>query len=92
VGHRTRKLGYQQVLGQRGRILALDGPETEWTLNNNSLMKRRPPILPVTAKQRWAVGVHEAGHAVAGYATGFGLRPRGIELSGREGMTYTRGT
>jgi hypothetical protein len=54
--------------------------------------KQAPKVLPVTPQQIWTGAVHESGHAVAASEMEFGLRPRGIELSGQEGMTYTRGT
>jgi hypothetical protein len=54
--------------------------------------KQESKVLPVTSAQRWAVAIHESGHSVAASEMGLGLRPRGIEVSGQEGMTYARGT
>jgi hypothetical protein len=36
------------------------------------------------------VVIHEAGHALAAYAVGFGVRKRGVVLHGVEGITYSR--
>jgi hypothetical protein len=52
--------------------------------------KRPPPVIPVTQKERYHCAVHEAGHAVAACAIGFGMTRRGVVLSGREGAAYTR--
>lgn len=57
---------------------------------DHNLEKGRPKMLPITSEQKWAIAIHESGHAVAACELGFGLKRRGVELIGQEGISYPR--
>jgi hypothetical protein len=52
--------------------------------------KCRSEMLQTASQPGWALAIHESGHAVTTCELGFGLKKRGIEIMGREGMTYSR--